>query len=112
MKEGEARREPKIFWCFIDSDRQDLYHEAKLSASQSVALSPVTIEVTLQRDSKGEIIEVTQRPIGDPPKAEYSYMMSSGAYVVRNSREVVAEAISWWSGEIARIEKIAATTSL
>jgi hypothetical protein len=87
-----SKPEPRIFWRFIDQERNNLLKEYRLGAGQGVTvfLQPFHLRVSVAGVS-------TPAPPPQPPRpAEYAYPMNEGPFEGRDQREVVAEAIRWW----------------
>ncbi|WP_144404782.1 hypothetical protein [Belnapia sp. F-4-1] len=71
----------KIFWHFIDKDKNNLLHDAIINASQSVTIYP------------------------EPRGAIYDFKMISGPYSGYDSTKLVKQAATWWVEQIAEIER-------
>jgi hypothetical protein len=96
-----SKPEPRIFWEFIDKERNLILKESEIRAGQSV--TGVLTGVQAQALVAG------QKPVPPlvetPPRAEYSYQMNEGYYVGRDPRELIDEAIAWWHRQIQVLEE-------
>lgn len=77
-----TKPEPKIFWEFIDAERNNIIHEYKVGAGQGV-----TVYLGQNRDSDNH------------------YLINTGQYKGRNQRDVLLEAIQWWESYLDEIEQ-------
>lgn len=91
-----SKPEPKIFWDFIEDERNNILKEYRLSAGQGVTVRPGMLTINLQTG------ELNSEP-GLPTL--YHYVMNSGPYTGQDQREVLAEALSWWDEYLRNIEQ-------
>jgi len=93
VKEGFAdlkatAPEPRLFWAFIEEERNNILKEYRSSAKQNVTVRPGTIGINLKT---GEEFEVA------PSRSTlYEHVMGEGAFAGRDPRDLVREAIEWW----------------
>jgi len=97
-----SKPEPKIFWEFIDKERNLILKESEISAGQSVAV--VLSGVQARGSAAGEKIEPTTLQAEVRPQARYSYQMNQGHFAGRDPRELIDDAIDWWHRQILIIE--------
>lgn len=105
-----AKPNPAIFWQFIERNKNLLLKEAELTVRQSIR-DPSTI--TVKGDLSGR--RGVQQPPSQPeqkspplgPAWIYTYQMTSGFFVGRDSRDLVGDAIEWWEKQLANIEAAA-----
>jgi hypothetical protein len=94
--------EPAIFWQFVRRDRNLLLHEARSTVSTSATIQLTGVSI---RTSVGGDIPVFPAPQTPPPRATYSYTMSTPPYAGQDARDVVEQAIQWWEQQINDIER-------
>jgi hypothetical protein len=98
---AKANKDPKIFWEFIDEERNLILKEGELRAGQSVMVRVVGAQATAL--AAGEIPPTP--PPQQSPTATHSYHMTGGSFAGRDPHDLVEEAIKWWRGELETIEK-------
>jgi hypothetical protein len=98
---NKANKEPKIFWEFIDEERNLILKEGELRAGQSTMVTIVGVQATA--------LVAGQSPPPPPPqqspRATHSYHMTGGSFAGRDPHDLVEEAIQWWRSELEAIEK-------
>jgi len=77
-----SKPEPKIFWEFINKERNNILKEYEINAGQGV---------TINLGTKQTI---------------YHYKINSGYYQGREQKEVLNEAIDWWDQYLTNIETL------
>jgi hypothetical protein len=90
-----------IFWDFIDNERNLILKEAQLRAGQSAFVYLQGVQVTA--------LAAGQLPAPPPAtpqqrKTDYSYHMNDGVFAGRDPRDLIDEAITWWKGELSKID--------
>lgn len=110
-----AKRDPPIFWQFIDRDRHRLLKEAYLTVGQSAT---VFVRGAPARGHAGDVSgridsEEPPQPEEQPPllSAIYTYHMNSGPFAGQDPRQLVKDAIEWWEKQLDDIEQKAAAPS-
>ncbi|WP_020161261.1 hypothetical protein [Methylobacter marinus] len=96
-----TKPEPKIFWQFIEDERNNILKEYRLGAGQGVTIRPGTLHVNLKNG------EQWSEP-GEPTL--FHYKMTSGPYKGRDQRDVLNEAIDWWDAYLSNLERRYAET--
>ena len=91
-----TKPKPQIFWQFVDEERNAIVKEYQTNARQGVSIQVPVIEINLR------IGEQTSDPAKPPT---YRYTMNAGHFKDRDQRELIAEAIQWWEGELAAIDQ-------
>lgn len=90
-----AKPEAKIFWAFIDDERNVIIKEYRTRASQSVQVQGPAIHVNIKTGA--QVTEDRSRPI-------YTFRMSDGPFVGRTPFDVIQEAIEWWEAQLDAID--------
>jgi hypothetical protein len=88
--------DPAIFWLFVEEERNTIVKEYQTNAGQGVTVRAPVIELHLS--TREQKIHPALPPI-------YHYTMNAGHYAGRDQRELIAEAIRWWDGELAAIDR-------
>jgi hypothetical protein len=96
---------PKIYFEFINDERNILLHGATLNAGQSAMVTLQGAEVTMLAAGQ---VRPPPKPIPPRPPTIYSYHMNSGPFAGSDPRELIKEGIAWWEQQIADIERDAA----
>lgn len=92
-----AAPEPRIFWGFIEEERNSILKEYRSSARQHVTVRPGTTGINL---TTGEEFEVApSRP------TLYEHVMGEGAFAGRDPRDLVREAINWWREYLDSVDR-------
>lgn len=98
----QSKPEPKIFWEFIEAERNLILKESDIRAGQSAFITPLGVQavglVAGEKPKAAPSIETR------PPTVTYSYHMNEGAFAGRDPRDVIDEAIDWWLQQISKIE--------
>lgn len=81
-----TKPEPRIFWQFIEDERNNVLKAYQFRAGQSVIIR-----------------------IGGP--TTYTYEMTSGPFVGRDPRALVSEAIDWWELYLDKVDRRAASVT-
>lgn len=102
--------EPKIYWCFICEDANNILHYYGFSALQTIRRYGTNTTVT-ERVSAASTFEVSG-PLESAVHIERVYEMKSGPFKGRDQRDVVEEAIEWWEKEIEEMIDRAAAANL
>lgn len=90
-----TKPEPKIFWQFIEEERNNILKEYQLTAGLGITVRPGTAHLNLQ----------TGEHRGEPGLPTlYDYAMRSGPYEGVDQRLVLSEAIAWWESYLGSIE--------
>jgi hypothetical protein len=97
-----SKPEPKIFWEFIDAERNLILKESEIRAGRSVSV--VLRGVEARGSVAGEKTEPITLTANPQPEAQYSYHMNQGHFAGRDPRELIDEAIAWWHLQISIIE--------
>jgi hypothetical protein len=77
---SSSKPEPKIFWEFIEQERNNIIKRYEIHAGQGV-----TVNVAAGT-------------------AVYHYPITTGAFLGRDQREIVRMAIEWWENYLNKIE--------
>jgi hypothetical protein len=96
---------PKIYFEFIDDERNTLLHGATVNAGQSAMVPMQGAEVTALAAGQAP---PPPKPIPPRPPTIHTYHMNSGPYEGSDPRELIKEGIAWWEQQIADIERDAA----
>src|SRR4051794_37275513 len=97
-----SHSEPKIFWRFIEEDRNLILKESDIRAGQSVTVVLTGVEAPgLVAGEKPEPKAMLTKTM---PEASYSYHMNRGDFTGRDPRDLIDEAIAWWHEQISKIE--------
>ncbi len=88
--------ENKIFFEFIEQERNNVLKEYRFSAQQDTHISGSLAHIDGKTGKQSTAIPA--RP------TEYFYPMNSGPYEGQDQREVVAMAIIWWEEQINEID--------
>ncbi len=78
----QSKPKPKIFWEFIEQERNLVLKEYVSDAATNVTIH-----------------------VGSGRPATYEYVMKDGPYAGQDARDVVAEAITWWEQYLDRIDQ-------
>ncbi len=87
--------EPRIFWEFIEKERNIIIHEYQISAGQGVTIRPGTLHLNLKTGEQSH---------GESLPTLYHYTINSGYYKGKQQKDVLNEAIEWWDKYLANIE--------
>jgi len=90
-----SKPEPRIFWEFIDEERNNILKEYQISAGQGVTIRPGTTHINLKT---GEQKSEQSLP------TLYHYTINSGYYKGKEQKDVLSEAIEWWEEYLKNIE--------
>ena len=90
-----TRPEPAIFWEFIERERNNLLKEYRTAAKQNVTVRPGTIHLNLRT---GEQYSTPGLP------ALYEHVMSDGPFEGEDPRNLVEQAIAWWSSYLDEVD--------
>lgn len=92
----KTRPEPKIFWEFIEMERNNILKEYQINAGQGITVRIPTLHINLK----------TGEQYSDPPlHSLYHYTINSGVYKGRDQRDVLKEAIEWWQKYLDVIDR-------
>lgn len=94
----KSKPKPEIYWEFIVSERNLLLKEYQSSAGQGVTVPGNLFEMNLETG------EQKSSRLGS---IEHHYTMNDGAFMGRDHRDLVQEAISWWYDQLEMLEKAA-----
>jgi hypothetical protein len=81
---GESKPEPRIFWDFIEDERNNIVKQYKFSAGQDATV----------------YLASTHSPA-------YQYDVKTGTFAGRDQRDLLREAILWWEGYLDAIDRTA-----
>jgi len=99
-KLARTKPNPKIFWQFIEEERNNILKEYRLTAGLAITLRPGTAHCNIR----------TGEQWGEPGLPTlYDYAMRSGPYEGFDQRRVLSEAIDWWDSYLRSIEAASAT---
>ena len=94
-----TRPEPKIYWQFIDAERNTVLKEMLLGAHLNITVRPGAAWWNATTDESG----------GDPGgPTTYDHFMRGGSYDGRDPRELSREAIQFWQCYLDEVERRAA----
>jgi hypothetical protein len=97
-----SKPDPRIYWEFIEKERNLVLKESDIRAGQSAMVRIVGVQARgAAADEKTEPLTL---PAEARPKATYSYQMNQGHFTGRDPRELIDEAIAWWNEQILIIE--------
>ena len=91
----QTRPEPKIFWEFIELERNNILKEYKVNAGQGIRI----IGGKTVYNETGNIVDSTSGSI------DYLYHIRSGPFVGRSQHDVICEAIDWWQRYLDEIDR-------
>jgi hypothetical protein len=105
----DTRPEPKIFWGFIESERNRLLKNYEHGITRLKVLrtdSPLqTLGLDLANAGKAvQLVSLRDVPPEVPDNAVVSFL-SDGPYAGRPESEVATEAIEWWEQYLLNIER-------
>ena len=103
----ETKPEPRIFWGFIQEERNNLLKEYKFRANIGVTIEVPT--AVLRRTPEGRIEQVGAKGEG---KSWRDYNITGGPFKGKDQREVIRQAIEWWQDQLDDIEARAAAKKL
>lgn len=91
-----SKPEPRIFWDFIEAERNNILKVYQFGARQSVTVRLGMLHVNFKTgeqwsDSSGPTI--------------YTYEMATEPFVGQKPHQVVEQAIAWWEHYLDEIEK-------
>jgi hypothetical protein len=100
-----SKPEPRIFWGFIEEERNNILKGYRSSAKQNVTifLSAVRLNVIVG----GQVVSAPPPP-PPPPDPLYEHVMAEGPFIGRDPRDLVGEAINWWRDYLDEIDRRAA----
>ena len=90
-----SKPEPRIFWEFIDQERNNILKEYQISAGQGVTIRLGTLHLNLKTGEQTH---------GESLPTLYHYTINSGYYKGKQQKDVLNEAIEWWDKYLANIE--------
>ena len=91
----DNKPEPRIFWEFIDKERNNILKEYQINAGQGITIRPGTLYLNL---STGK--QTCEKSLS----TLYHYRINSGYYKGKNQKDVLNEAIIWWDKYLTNIE--------
>lgn len=91
----DSKPEPRIFWEFIDEERNNILKEYQIRAGQGITIRPGTMHLNL---TTGE------QTHGESLPTLYHYTITSGHYKGKEQKDVLNEAIEWWDKYLENIE--------
>jgi hypothetical protein len=97
-----SKPEARIFWEFIEKERNLILKESEIRAGQSVTIDLRGVQA--QGSVAGEKPEPTTLLAEARTEPSYSYQMNQGHFAGRDPRELIGEAIAWWHQQILIIE--------
>lgn len=107
MKSEKESQKSKIFWKFIDEDRNLILHEGELRAGQSAT---ITLQgAAASAVAAGQQVSPSLPPQNPPAPDIYHDMNEESPFYGRNAHDLVEEAILWWRQELESIETTART---
>lgn len=86
---------PKIFWHFIEDERNAILKLYRTNAGQGVTVYASLPEVNLRTGEQKQ---------GPPPRVVHHYRIVSGPFAGRDQRGLIEEAIKWWEAELDAID--------
>ena len=96
-----SQSKPPIFRDFIEEDRNNIIHEYRFRAGQSVR---VFASAVTARFGIGTVPDASPDPVPPPRSPEYGYPITEGPYKGRDQHDVATEAIAWWEQYLDAIE--------
>lgn len=96
---NRTRPEPRIFWQFIEEERNNLLKVYEFGVQQNVTLRPATPWFNLGTGEGGSA--------GGGPTT-YEHLVRGGQFAGQDPREVVQQAIDWWKEYLADVDRRAA----
>ena len=94
-------RDDKIFWEFIDAERQGILHAYEFTASQSVTVFPQV---------GGLVANASGSRVLAAPRAVYTSTMALGPFQGQAPKDVAAAALKWWHAYLDDVDRRAAHT--
>jgi hypothetical protein len=91
-----SKPEPRIFWSFIDEERNNVLKEYRYSIQ-----TRIRIESPMYNVETGERVSYLDR---EPAPTKYEYEVKGGYFDGRDQAEVLNEAISWWLSYLDEVD--------
>ena len=95
-KLASTKPDPKIFWEFIEDERNSILKEYRMTAGQGVTVRPGALHLNLKTG------EEWAEP-GLPTL--FHYAMTSGPYMGLDQRDFLKEALDWWDAYLLDLER-------
>jgi hypothetical protein len=91
-----ASPEPQIFWEFIKQERDNLLKVYEFGVQQNVTVRPGAPWFNLATGESGSV--------GGGPTT-YEHLVRGGPFAGQDPRDVVQQAIDWWKGYLADVDR-------
>ena len=92
---GATKPKPEIFSLFVEEERNTIVKQYQTNAGQGVTVQLGGVQISMG----------TGQQQADPPGPPiFHYTMNAGYFKGRDQRDLIAEAIHWWEGELNAID--------
>lgn len=90
----KSKPEPRIFWDFIEEERNNILKTYEFGTRMNTTIRPGTVHLSLSRES-------SEGPSG---LTTYESFIRSGTFTERDALEVCQDAIAFWHVFLDRVE--------
>jgi hypothetical protein len=97
-----TKPEPKIYWEFIESERNTILKQYAFGFSRTFQVS-ISQQASVIVELRGDMLEAEQQPKQNLP--DVRSLIVDGPFKGRSEKEVAEEAVEWWEEVLTEIER-------
>jgi hypothetical protein len=94
----KSKPEPRIFWEFIESERNNILKMYQFGAKESITVRPGPLIFRLEAEGYKQVKV-------QPEETTYEHFLSGGPLDGYSPDEAVSKAIDWWTGYLDKIDQ-------